>query len=88
VEGIHITSYMTLAYGNALKDETIIQTAQKHNATPAQIILSWAIALVYSVIPSSMKRQNLHSNPDALTITLDADDIKAIAPGKPGRPGA
>ncbi len=87
MEGIHITSYMTLAYGNALKDETIIQTAQKHNAT-AQIILSWAIALVYSVIPSSMKRQNLHSNPGALTITLDADDIKAIAPGKPGRTGA
>ncbi|WP_426347118.1 2,5-didehydrogluconate reductase DkgB [Cronobacter universalis] len=77
--GIHITSYMTLAYGNALKDETIIRIAQKHNATPAQVILSWAMALGYSVIPSSTKRQNLKSNLDALTLTLDADDMKAIA---------
>ncbi|NHV09803.1 2,5-didehydrogluconate reductase DkgB [Cronobacter turicensis] len=76
---IHITSYMTLAYGNALKDETIIRIAQKHNATPAQVILRWAIALGYSVIPSSTKRQNLHSNLGALTLTLDADDMKAIA---------
>lgn len=38
---IHITSYMTLVYGNALKDETIIRIAQKHhNATPAQFIHS------------------------------------------------
>lgn len=77
--GIHITSYMTLAYGNALKDETIIRIAQKHNATPAQVILSWAMALGYSVIPSSTKRQNLKSNLGALTLTLDADDMKAIA---------
>ena len=35
--GIHITSYMTLAYGKALKDEVIARIAAKHNATPAQI---------------------------------------------------
>ena len=31
--GIHITSYMTLAYGKALKDEVIARIAEKHNAT-------------------------------------------------------
>lgn len=36
--GIHITSYMTLAYGKALKDEVIARIAAKHNATPAQVI--------------------------------------------------
>ena len=30
---IHITSYMTLAYGKALKDEVIARIAAKHNAT-------------------------------------------------------
>ncbi|EPT6911841.1 2,5-didehydrogluconate reductase DkgB [Cronobacter sakazakii] len=78
-QGIHITSYMTLAYGKALKDETIIRIAQKHNATPAQVILSWAMALGYSVIPSSTKRENLQSNLGALSLTLDADDMSAIA---------
>lgn len=51
--GIHITSYMTLAYGKALKDEVIARIAAKHNATPAQVILAWAMGEGYSVIPSS-----------------------------------
>lgn len=41
--GIHITSYMTLAYGKALQDEVIAGIAAKHNATPAQVILAWAL---------------------------------------------
>ncbi|CCJ85396.1 Methylglyoxal reductase, acetol producing / 2,5-diketo-D-gluconic acid reductase B [Cronobacter dublinensis 582] len=77
--GIHITSYMTLAYGNALKDEVIGQIAQKHQATPAQVILSWAMALGYAVIPSSTKRENLQSNLGALALKLDSDDMAAIS---------
>ncbi|EKM6459579.1 2,5-didehydrogluconate reductase DkgB [Cronobacter dublinensis] len=77
--GIHITSYMTLAYGNALKDEVIGQIAQKHQATPAQVILSWAMAQGYAVIPSSTKRENLQSNLGALALKLDNDDMAAIA---------
>ncbi|WP_148872771.1 aldo/keto reductase, partial [Serratia marcescens] len=41
--GIHITSYMTLAYGKALQAEVIGRIAAKHNATPAQVILAWAM---------------------------------------------
>ncbi len=77
--GIHITSYMTLAYGKALKDETIVRIAAKHNATPAQVILAWAMGEGYSVIPSSTKRENLASNLLALKLQLDAEDKKAIA---------
>ncbi|AKH65276.1 MULTISPECIES: 2,5-didehydrogluconate reductase DkgB [Photorhabdus] len=77
--GIHITSYMTLAYGKALQDEVIGRIATKHQATPAQVILSWAIALGYSVIPSSTKRKNLQSNLKASELKLDADDMAAIA---------
>lgn len=76
---IHITSYMTLAYGKALKDETIVRIAQKHNATPAQVILAWAIGEGYSVIPSSTKRENLLSNLEATQLQLDSDDNAAIA---------
>lgn len=77
--GIHITSYMTLAYGKALKDEVIAQIAGKHNATPAQVILAWAMQLGYAVIPSSTKRENLESNLQAQDLILDAEDMAAIA---------
>ncbi|XTZ37610.1 2,5-didehydrogluconate reductase DkgB [Salmonella enterica] len=77
--GIHITSYMTLAYGKALKDEVIAGIAQKHNATPAQVILAWAMGEGYAVIPSSTKRENLASNLQAQSLQLDAQDKAAIA---------
>lgn len=76
--GIHITSYMTLAYGKALNDEVISRIAAKHSATPAQVILAWAIGEGYSVIPSSTKRENLASNLQALILKLDAEDKHAI----------
>ncbi|MDV5355324.1 2,5-didehydrogluconate reductase DkgB [Enterobacter asburiae] len=77
--GIHITSYMTLAYGKALKDATIARIAGKHGATPAQVILAWAMGEGYAVIPSSTKRENLASNLQAQSLKLDADDRAAIA---------
>ncbi|NDJ58810.1 2,5-didehydrogluconate reductase DkgB [Enterobacteriaceae bacterium 4M9] len=77
--GIHVTSYMTLAYGKALADEVIGRIAEKHNATPAQVILAWAMALDYSVIPSSTKRENLQSNLQSGELKLDEVDMAAIA---------
>ncbi|KAB7895560.1 2,5-didehydrogluconate reductase DkgB [Rouxiella sp. S1S-2] len=76
---IAITSYMTLAYGDALKDETIIKIAQSHNATPAQVVLAWALQLGYAVIPSSTKRTNLESNLLAQQLTLTAEEMSQIA---------
>lgn len=76
---IHITSYMTLAYGKALKDEVIARIATKHNATPAQVILTWAMGEGYAVIPSSTRRENLASNLKAQDLQLDEDDRQAIA---------
>lgn len=77
--GIPVTSYMTLAYGKALEDEAIARIAAKHQATPAQVILAWALALGYAVIPSSTKRANLQSNLQAQQLTLDEEDMIAIA---------
>jgi 2,5-diketo-D-gluconate reductase B len=78
-QGIHITSYMTLAYGKALKDEAIQGIADKHGATPAQVILAWAMGEGYAVIPSSTKRENLASNLLAQDLKLDDADRAAIA---------
>lgn len=77
--GIPVTSYMTLAYGKALEDEVIARIAAKHQATPAQVILAWALALGYAVIPSSTKRANLQSNLQAQQLTLDEEEMSAIA---------
>ncbi|NUT16769.1 MAG: 2,5-didehydrogluconate reductase DkgB [Cupriavidus sp.] len=78
-EGIHVTSYMTLAYGKVLGDAVIGAIAQRHQATAAQVVLAWALQLGYSVIPSSTKRENLASNLLAQTLRLSEDDMAQIA---------
>ena len=78
-QGIHTTSYMTLAYGKVLTDPVLAQIAGKHQATVAQVALAWALQLGYAVIPSSTKRENLASNLLAQDLRLDADDMAQIA---------
>ena len=78
-QGIHITSYMTLAYGKALKDPVIAAIATAHRATPAQVVLAWAMQLGYAVIPSSTKRENLASNLLAQQLKLSDADMAQIA---------
>ncbi|TFY94790.1 2,5-didehydrogluconate reductase DkgB [Pseudomonas nabeulensis] len=77
--GIQITSYMTLAYGEVLKDPVIQQIAEHHQATPAQVTLAWAMQLGYAVIPSSTKRTNLDSNLKAVQLTLSSAQMEQIA---------
>ncbi|MGS0894773.1 2,5-didehydrogluconate reductase DkgB [Burkholderia stagnalis] len=78
-EGIQVTSYMTLAYGKVLGDPVIGAIARRHDATPAQVALAWALRLGYAVIPSSTKRENLASNLLARTLRLTDDDMAQIA---------
>lgn len=78
-QGIHVTSYMTLAYGKVLADPVIAAIAQRRQATPAQVALAWALQRGYSVIPSSTKRENLASNLLAQTLRLSDEDMARIA---------
>ena len=78
-QGIHVTSYMTLAYGKVLGDAVIGEIARRHQATPAQVALAWALQRGFSVIPSSTKRENLASNLLAQTLRLTDEVMAQIA---------
>lgn len=77
-QGIKITSYMTLAYGKVLNDPILVQIAQVHNATTAQVALAWALTRGFAVIPSSTKRENLISNLKVLELKLSDQEIEMI----------
>lgn len=78
-QGIHITAYMSLAYGEALKDPVIQAIASRHQATAAQVALAWALQQGFSVIPSSTRRGNLASNLEAASLRLSDEDMAEIA---------
>jgi 2,5-diketo-D-gluconate reductase B len=78
-QGIHTTSYMTLAYGKMLQDPVVQAIAKELDASPAQVALAWAMQLGYAVIPSSTKRENLQSNLLATKLRLSDDQMARMA---------
>ena len=78
-QGIHLTSYMTLAYGKVLADPVLQDIAAQHGATTAQVALAWALRQGYAVIPSSTRRENLQGNLKALELKLSDADMARIA---------
>lgn len=78
-QGIHLTSYMTLAYGKVLGDPVITDIAQAHGWTPAQVVLAWALQQGISVIPSSTQRAHLQSNQLAPSLRLSDEAMARIA---------
>jgi len=77
-QGIHLTSYMTLAYGKVLGDPVITGIAGARGWTPAQVVLTWALQRGFSVIPSSTKRENLQGNLRAPSLRLDDAEMARI----------
>lgn len=85
-QGIHTTSYMTLAYGQVLQDPVVQAIATELDATPAQVALAWAMQQGYAVIPSSTRRENLQSNLRAPALRLsDAQMARMAALERGGR---
>ena len=76
---IRITSYMTLARGQVLGDQTLGQVAKRHGATTAQVALAWAMRLGHTVIPSSTQPGNLQGNFKSLRLNLTDEDMAQIA---------
>ncbi len=52
--------------------------AAKHDATPAQVVIAWHLAIGNVVIPKSVTESRIRENFAALDVSLDAEDIEAI----------
>jgi len=78
-QGIQITAYMPLAYGKVLTEPLIQQIATQHQVTAAQVALAWSLQQGFVVIPSSTKKANLAANLAAVSLTLTAENMKALA---------
>lgn len=64
--------------GELLEDATVAAIAAKHQATPAQVVIAWHLAVGNVVIPKSVTESRIQENFAALDISLDAGDAEAI----------
>jgi 2,5-diketo-D-gluconate reductase A len=65
--------------GDVLRDPAVVRVAERRAATAAQVILAWHLALGLSVIPKSADTGRLADNFAALDLTLDEEDMAALA---------
>jgi 2,5-diketo-D-gluconate reductase A len=78
-KGILTQAWSPLGQGGELLESPVIaQIAAKHNATPAQVVIAWHLAIGNVVIPKSVTESRIRENYAALDVSLDETDVQAI----------
>lgn len=89
--GILTEAWAPLARGGDLLSSPVItEIAERHNATPAQVVLAWHLAHGTVAIPKSVTPSRIEENFGALGVTLTDSDIHsvdALDKGEEGRTG-
>lgn len=79
-QGIATEAYSPLGSGKGILEiPAIVAIAQKHNRTPAQVVLRWHLQLGNVVIPKSVTPARIAENIDVFDFSLDAEDLAAIS---------
>ncbi len=79
-QGIATEAWSPLGQGKGLLEvPAIVAIAQKHNRTPAQIVLRWHLQLGNVVIPKSVTPSRIRENIEVFDFSLDDEDLAAIS---------
>jgi diketogulonate reductase-like aldo/keto reductase len=82
-----ITFYRDGEHTSTLEDPVIVEIAQAHGKSPAQVMLRWGLQHGRSVIPKSTKAERIAENIDAFDFELTAAEMTAIDGLDTGRRG-
>ncbi|MGV9289420.1 aldo/keto reductase [Streptomyces sp. NPDC003719] len=79
-QGIATEAWSPLGSGKGILEiPAIVAIAQKHDRTPAQVVLRWHLQLGNVVIPKSVTPSRIKENIDVFGFELDAEDLAAIS---------
>lgn len=80
-KGIQIESWSPIGGngGDLLEDPTLQNIADKHDRSPAQIVIRWHIQLGLVVIPKSVHKERIIENAEVFDFELDNDDMAKIS---------
>jgi len=76
--GIATEAWSPIAQGHVLQDEMIVEIAQTHDKTPAQVILRWHLQLGNIVFPKSVTPERIRENFDLFDFELPETDMERI----------
>jgi 2,5-diketo-D-gluconate reductase A len=78
--GIVTESWSPLASGKRVLDDPVIdRIAQAHDATPAQVVIAWHLALDLVVLPKSVTPSRIVENLAATDLELTGEELDEIS---------
>lgn len=77
--GIAIEAYSPLGHGTDMKAPAILQAADAHHASPAQIVLRWHTQEGRVVIPKSSHPERMALNLNVFSFDLEPHEMQAIS---------
>jgi methylglyoxal/glyoxal reductase len=77
-EGIQMEAWSPLKQGELLSEPTIVEIAEKHGKSPAQVILRWDLQNGVVTIPKSIKEHRIVENADVFNFELTAEDMDRL----------
>jgi D-xylose reductase len=77
--GSYIPLGMAQAGDSVLEDEAIMQIAQAHGKTAAQVVLRWGVQRGTAVIPKTSRQERLGENLSLFDFSLSEDEMQAIS---------
>lgn len=83
--GIATEAWSPLARGEVLDDPVLTGLAEKHERTPAQVVLRWHVQLGNIVFPKSASPARMRQNIDVFGFELDEEDMAGIGRLDEGR---
>ncbi|AKU08636.1 MULTISPECIES: aldo/keto reductase [Haloferax] len=76
--GHRLVAYSPIARNQVADEEVIVDIAEKHDASPAQVALAWLIEKGATPIPKAASPDHIRDNFAALDLDLDDEDVAAI----------
>ena len=76
---IQLEAYSPLARGERFKDPTLVDIAKRHQKSPAQIMVRWALELGLVVIPKSVRPGRILENASVFDFELSPMDRERLA---------
>ncbi|WP_394195064.1 aldo/keto reductase [Microbacterium foliorum] len=77
-QGILTEAWSPLAQGAVLSDRSVVEIAERHERTPAQIVLRWHLQQGRIVIPKSVTPARIAENLDVFGFELTDDELAAV----------
>lgn len=77
-KGIVLEAYSPLAHAHKLADPVVVEIAEKHNKSTAQVLLRWAIQKGAVVIPKSTNEKRIKENIAIFSFSLEDKDMQKL----------